>query len=418
MVGREAGVSLLWPELTLGWRRAARGPLLVALAAVLAFCLLALPGRADAGLVRTGYGVVLAWMVLIVSALWCGGTAYALDRERHRLTLTFTKPVRRWALWWGRLAGVLAPFAALTVILWVALAFRAIPEGRTVMRPALPDLDAAARAELARLRAVGRVPVGVPEARLLRAVRDHLEVAYTELRPGEPRIYHFLPVAKAGAATFRLSGAPFLGARDALALRVTAACAGKTLTFRPTELRDTGFAQPLPADFVVPGQAVTVTLERLDTREACSVIYRERADVALLLPGQAPLLNLAYFCLALFLTVAMAAALGCALGCAFSLPVTLFTGTVALLAATAAALSPPTSVSEEMVNWWTRLSAVVSWAVARPFQALVALNPLARLLGGEAIEPVAFLRAAVAAIPWCLLCSAVAVISPVADEDK
>ena len=83
MVGREAGVSLLWPELTLGWRRAARGPLLVALAAVLAFCLLALPGRADAGLVRTGYGVVLAWMVLIVSALWCGGTAYALDRERH-----------------------------------------------------------------------------------------------------------------------------------------------------------------------------------------------------------------------------------------------------------------------------------------------------------------------------------------------
>ena len=57
-------MNALLPELALGWRRAVRGPSLPALLATLALCLLFLPGRDDPGLVRTGYGVVLAWMLL------------------------------------------------------------------------------------------------------------------------------------------------------------------------------------------------------------------------------------------------------------------------------------------------------------------------------------------------------------------
>lgn len=412
-------MNALLPELALGWRRAVRGPSLPALLATLALCLLFLPGRDDPGLVRTGYGVVLAWMLLLVSALWIGGGAYALDRDRRRLALTLTKPVRRWALWWGRLGGVLAPFAVAVAALWGCLALRPIPEGRAVAAPILPSLDGAAREELARLRAEGRVPPGVPERRLLRAVRDHLAVAYTELRPHSPVTYRFPASAKAGGAAFRLSGTPFLGARDALDLRVSAVCGPNTATLRPQELRDTGFTLPLPEGFLVPGQPVAVTLERRDANAAASVIYRERADLTLLLPGLPPLLNLTLFCLALFLTVAMAAALGLACGCAFSLPVTLFVGTVGLLAVTAAALSPPTTVAEEMANLWTRLSAGVSECIARPFRGLVALNPLHRLLLGEAIAPADLLRVFLtAALPWCLILSLAAPLSPLADEDK
>lgn len=412
-------MSLLLAEAALGWRRAARGPLLPALLAALALCLLILPGRDDPGLVRTGYGAALAWALLLVSALWCGGGAYALDRERRRLALTLTKPVRRWALWWGRLGGVLAPFAAAVAALWLCLAARPLPEGRAVAAPILPSLDAAARDELARLREAGRLPPGVPERRLLRAVRDHLEVAYTELRPGRPATYRFPASAKAGAATLRLSGTPFLGAREALALRVGATCGPNVFSASPGPLRENGLELPLPEGFLVPGQPVAVTLERTDANAAASIIFRERADLALLLPGQPPLLNLTFFCAALFATVAMAAALGLACGCAFSLPVTLFVGTVGLLAVTSATLSPPTTVSEEMANLWTRLSAAVSTAVAQPLRGLVALNPLRRLLMGEAIAPAALLRVLLgAALPWCLLLSLAAPLSPLTDEDK
>ena len=409
----------LWAEVTLGWRRATRGPLLGAMLAALALCLFLIPGRHDEGLVLTGYGTGLAWAILLVSALWCGGTAYALDRERHRLTLSLTKPLRRWTLWWGRFLGTLAPFAAAIALLGVCLAFRPLPAGRDVVAPILPDLDEAAVQELATLRAQGRAPKGiVSDRRLLRAIRDHLRTRYCELFPDQPRTYRFPAPDRQGAAAFRLSGAPFLGVRNALRLELVATCGPNTLTLTPDRLTDIGFVQPLPDGFLIPGEPVAVTLRRADDTKVASVIYRERMDVALLLPGQPAWANLAAFCLTLLLTVAMATALGTALGCAFSLPVTLFVGTVAILSATAAALSPPTTVADEIANWWTRLSAHISLLVAQPFRGLVALNPLGSLMSGIAIPPAAVARVFLtAALPWALVFSLAAPLSAVTDEE-
>ena len=410
----------LWAELTLGWRRAVRGPFLAALTVALALCLLALPGRDDPGLTRTGFGVSLAWCLLLVSALWCGGTAYALDRDRRRLTLAFTKPIRRWTLWWGRFLGTLAPFAAAVAAVGLCLAIRPLPEGRAVAAPVgLPDLTPQAQAWLDGLREQGQLPKGASEARLLRAVRETFEKRPVALEPGQAKTYRFPAVDRPGPVTFRLSGRPFLGAREAIRLAVTAECDGKRVTLRPDRLRDYGFAVDLPAGFAAPGKPLTLTLTREDAEGAGTVLYRERADVALLSGGQGPAANLAAFCLTALLTVAMAVALGLALGCAFSLPVTLFTGSLALLAVAAAALSPETFVLDEIRSVWTRVGTAVSACVAWPFRGLVALNPLRCLLDGEAIGAAALLRIFVTAVlPWCVACSLAATLTTVTDEDR
>ena len=413
-------MKALWAELTLGWRRAVRGPFLVALVVVLALCLLVLPGWDDPGLTRTGFGISLAWSLLLVSALWCGGTAYALDRDRHRLTLAFTKPIRRWTLWWGRFLGTLAPFAAALLAMGLFLVFRPFPEGRTVAAPEnLPDLTPQAQAWLDKLQAEGKAPEGASEERLLRATLEAVEKFPVSLNPGQSRTYVFPPIAHAGPVTFRLSGRPFLGARQAIRLAVVAACEDRTVEFRPERLRDQGFSVDLPDGFVVPGKSVSITLLREDKEEAGTVLYRERADVSLLSGGQAPTLNLAAFCLTLLVTVAMAVALGMALGCAFSLPVTLFVGALALLAVVAVALSPGTSVLDEIQSVWSRASTWISACVAWPFRDLVALDPLRCLMDGEAIGLRPFLRIVfLAALPWCVICSLAATLTSVTDEDR
>ena len=422
-MSRGGPVRQLFAEGVLGWRRAMRGALPWAVTVVLALCLWVLPGRSDPESVRTGYGLMLAWAFLLICALWSGGTAYALDRERHRLTLAFTKPIHRVTLWWGRCLGTWAPFALAVTMIWGMVAPRPLPAGRTVQRPELPSLDLMAQAELSRLRVLGRVPQGVSEARLLRAVRDDLQGRHTELRHDAPRTYHFRGPA-AGAfdaampAAFRLSGVPFLGAKDALSLEVEAVSGDRKVTLRPEALKDSGFLLPLPAGFVRPGEAVAVTLKRLDDNGAASVLYREREDLALLFPGQSALANLTAFCAVVLLTLFLAVALGTALGCSFSLPVTLFVGTLAVLAMASASLSPETTVADETANLWARVSASVSWGVAAPFRGLVALNPMRCLFDGEAITLRAVFGLALwLGVPWAFLCSLAAVFSPVRDEE-
>ncbi len=416
----------LQAEVILGWHRAVRGALVWALVAVPVLALWVLPGQSDQDGVQTGYGMVLVWAFLLVAALWCGGTAYAFDRERHRLTLTFTKPLARWTLWWGRCLGTLAPFAVVVVLVWGLLVWRPLPAGRTVQAPQLPDINLMAQAELSRLALLKRVPEGVSQARLLRAVREDLMGRHTELRSHEARTYRFagMPLGAAQTGTgspsaVRLSGAPFLGARDSLALEVEVACGGRRATLRPTHLLERGFELPLPNDLLQPGEAVEVVLRRLDTHEAASVLYRERTDLALLFPGQSATVNLTVFCGILLLTLALAVALGTALGCSFSLPVTLFVGTLAILSITSASLSPETTVADETVNLWARISAWVSWGLAMPFRDLVHLQPLRALLEGEAITVQILLRLwAMPGLPWMIIASIAALCSPVLDEDR
>lgn len=434
-------------ELLLALRRAVRGPLLPALLVALGLLLVGLPGLDDPELLRTPYALGLAWALLLVSALWSGGAAYALDRERGWLTLPFVKPLHPWVLWLARFTGTLAPFAVATGAVGLLLSFRPLPEGRRCVQPLLPALDSAAEARFADFKAQGRLPAGVSKTRLLRAFREELLNRYTELAPGQALSWRFpLPAQALGEgkpgpgrtsarpsfegdqalakkalapAAIRLSGAPFLGAKETLALAVQVQGNGASCTLSPSALRDHGFTVALPADFPLAGEALSVTLLRQDASEAASVLFRERVDLALLLPGVSAGVNLLLFCAILLASLAMAVALGAALGCAFSLPVTLFGSTLILLSATAATLSPGTTVADERASLFGRLSAPIAQWVSGPFKPLVRLNPIGNLFDGV-MPPGEAMGALLleTVLPWILLCSLVALFTATRDEDR
>jgi hypothetical protein len=413
----------LFGEIVLGWHRATRGPLMASFIAAAILLLVALPGVNDPGLIYTGYGLGLFWALTLFTSLWCGGTAYALDSERHRLALTFTKPLHRLTLWWGRWFAVWLPLVVAITFACVLLAFRAIPEGHFVYAPRLPDLREAAVTELERLRSLNRVPPGISEARLLHAVKDELQSRYSELRPDIPRTYHFdIPATLPGApmARLRLSGSPFPGAKDALDLAATVTLpSGQKVEVKPERLLDTGMTIALPKEAIHPGQPLTVQLHRRDHVGAASVIYREYHDLHLLLPGRAPWVNLAYFGTLLILTTALTTALGVALGCMFSLPVTLFTGVLALLACSISILSPSISAVDSATSIWTYASTLISETLANPFGTLVELNPLNALLEGEALRLNLIAKfTSCVVLPALLLCSTFSLFSAVKDEDK
>ncbi len=400
---------VLFGELTLGWRRATRGPLLWSLLGALVLTLLVLPGRGEGALVRLPYGLGLAWAVFLIAALWSGGSAYALDRERHRLTLTLTKPFTRWTLWWGRFLGTSAPFVFSLLLLWALLGLRPLPEGRTLLKPNLPDLSSLAQTELARLMQTGDAPEGVSTARLLRAVTDALEKRYTELPANTPLSYTFslpdtLPLN--APATLRLDGAPFLGATQHLRLQIEATCNGQTATIIPTQLPDQTLEVALPKNLLVAKSPLTLTLTRLDTTPGASILYREREHLYLLLPGQHPLINLTAFTLILLMTLLMATALGTTLGSVFSLPVTLFVSTATLLAMSAAAFAPETTVMEEIATYWSRVSTIISNTISLPVDSFIQATPTHALFEGIAI-PFRVLGTLLlfSCLPWIGLCS-------------
>ncbi len=405
-------------EMVLGWRRAIRGPTLGLMACAALLCLGLLPGVSEEASVKLGYGLAIWWTLLLVAAMWQGGTTYARDREQHLLTLNMTKPQSAWLRWWGRWLGTLPSFFALTVLTMLLLVPRTLPEGRAVLSPELPDLKRAAEEMLVRMRAAGRVPEGVAEWRLLDAVAEGIVNNPTTLTADTPQTYTFVPPGKVSAqATFRLQGNPFFGVRDAIRINVEMQSGDNTLTHEVMAPLGHGFAFTTPEGFVQPGCPLTVTLRRIDTTPMSGVIYHERRDIQLLLPGISAEANLIRFGILLFVTLAMAAALGAALGCCFSLPVTLFTGALTLLAIAAATLAPGTTVIAESLNGWAKVSAFISHGLASPFTTLVALNPLYALTEGEAL-PLRTMGGFIlaSALPWLLIASLFGALSPVKDK--
>ncbi len=382
-------IHALVAELGLGWRRALRGPQVALLFVTAGVCLVVLPGFTEGALTRLGYGLGLWWAIALAVALWQGGTAFALDRERHRLMLLFTKPQTAWQRWWGRWVGTLPLLGWLTVVTGVLLFPRALPSGRAVLHPDLPDLNVAAQEMLMRMREAGRVPEGISEGRLLRAVAEGLQNRGTSLTYDTPKSYTF-EMAKGksarGQLTFRLTDAPFFGAKDVLCLTVEMQCGAKSFSQTIDAPAENGIIVHAPEGFCASNESVRVTLTRRDKNEIATVLYRERNAVQLLLPGHSAAVNLGMFLVIFFLTLAMVSALGTTLGALFSLPVALFVGMFALLAMASATLAPGTTVMEEAANPIARLSSILSTWIAMPFVTLVNLNPLYALTEGEAID--------------------------------
>lgn len=419
--------SQLGAEVVLAWRRATRRLLLPALLALLVGALGGLPGRQDPGLIRTAYGTALAWCALLICALWCGAAAYARDRDRHLLTLPFTKPLSPWRLWWCRYLGNLLPFGVAVLVMGLLLLPRALPDGRLRLTPTLPDLHTLAERELDARIAHDTLPQEyrqLPRTRLIRAIAEAIPLRYTELAAGHPKSYTFpLPATLAAPSgsppVFRLNGSPFLGNFEDLTLAITLSCGDATQTLPPQTPHARNLVVPLPPNFLRPGQPLTLTLARTDANLGASILYHEYLDLDLLLPGAPPALNLATTLLTLLATIALALALGQALGCAFSLPVSLFSGALTMLALTLATLFPTASVADEQASLWGRFAGPAAYALSRPLAELVRLNPIQRLFDGILLTPGELLHFLLTpTLPAILLCSLAARLTQTRDETR
>jgi ABC-type multidrug transport system fused ATPase/permease subunit len=420
------GFQALRAELMLGWRRALRGPLVVALGVSFVLLLFVLPAGAEEAEARLGYAMGLAWTLLLVCALWCGVGSYALDRERRRMTLTMTKPLSRWALWVGRWLGTSLPFMALLVLFYGMLLGCSFPQGDHRVQPLFEPVQEVAKAELAAMRAEGldtlrvKEEKGVSEARLLDDIERHILSRYTELTEDAPLVYTFAPLPQGTqAAVFCLSGVPFMGAYNAQMMEVQARLEGEVLSL-PVMITSRGVEASLPAAWVHDGkQPLTIALVRKASfDEAGYILFREREDIQLFTSGYAPWLNTLLAVAVMAVVVLMASALGCALGALFSLPVGLFVGSLCFLVAAVAAMDVTVTVTQELQSVWTMIGARVSDVVAGPFRGIVALDPLTHLSEGIAIEAQALGRFVVRSLlPWVLIASLGSVLTSVKDVD-
>ncbi len=413
-------------ELLLGWRRATRGARFFLLLAVVTALMVVLPWGAAEPLATTGYAMAFAWMLLLLCSLWSGVASYAYDRECHRMALVFTKPVRVWTLWVGRWLGTTLPFVIVLITLALFALQAPFPEGRKIALPLLPDIHTVAQTELQAMVQEGmdlhriKVEQGVSEERLLVDVIRHIQQRYTELEPHKPLSYTFAPLPKeVKQVTFCLTGTPLLGAYDEAMLSVTIQSGTQSYTCEP-RVTINGFEVDFPSQWQASGEPITLTLNRRSSfNQAGFIMFREREDVQLRYDGYSPMMNVMCATVVLFGVLAMASALGCALGSLFSLPVALFVGTLALLAAGVSAMESNFTVTEELESFVFAIGARASELVAGPFQGILHLNPLNRLQAGEAIlwnEIGGFMLKTL--LPWVLACSCLPWMSRLKDEDR
>lgn len=413
-------------EVGLGWRRAVRGPLVIALVGTMAGLIFGLPYRAEASGARLGYAMSLSWTLTLVCALWCGVASYAYDRERHRMALVFTKPLRAWTLWVGRWLGTAFPFVVMMGALYGMLWGYDFPSGAHRLQPQFPSVAEVAREELQVLREQGldtlriKEEQGVSEARLLEDIERNIVRRYTELAEGGTLTYTFAPLApQTREVRFCLSGVPFMGAYNERMMAITATL-GEAREALPIALTARGVEASLPAGWQYDGKTpLVIEMKRVVSfHEAGYIMFREREDIQLFYAGYPPRVNMLMAVIVMTGVVLMAVALGCALGARFSLPVGVFVGTLSLLVAAIASVDVTVTVTQELQSLWTYLGARISDLVAGPFRGIVTLDPITRLLEGVSLpwREVGFFWVGTW-LPWVLICSLCSLGTSVKDED-
>lgn len=428
MVGGEMirfGRQLLG-EVFLGWCRATRGPLVVALIGTIAILAYVLPYNAAEPEVSLSYAMGLAWTLNLICALWCAIACYAYDRERRRMALVFTKPMSRWILWVGRWLGTSIPFVFILTVFYLMIFPYDFREGRHRLAPNLPSIDELAYKELDYYRKQGlniqkvEKEHGISEARLLKDIRNNIQRRYTELTQEEPLTYTFNALPNdVEHASFCLSGTPFMGAYNDQMMEIQL-IQGSQQVMLPMKLTMNGLEAHFPQSWKYDkAKPITIKLFRKQSfDEVGYIMFRERLDIQLFYSGYPPKLNLFASIFVMALVVLMASALGCALGALFSLPVGVFVGTLCLIIAGIASMGIQVTVTEEIKSVWTMISARISDVVAGPFKGVVELNPLMRLFSGIAISWREILIFSLwTFFPWTLICSFFSLVSSVKDED-
>ncbi len=347
-------MSRLWAIALLTLRAAVRSRVVLTLLGLLLLTAVGLPlaVRGDGTLagrvqILLSYTLGLGGFLVSLAAVWAGCAAIAAEVQERQIQLLVTKPVSALTLWLGKwlglllLSGGLLAFTGATVLgllRWTtrpatlsAEDTRRLREeilvARAASRPAVPDVAAAARAEIDAGRRAGRYPAGADPANLFALVSQGLRQAEFVVAPGARREWtvplpRALPADRPVFLQFRFAKSQM--DMEPVAGRWTAAgpaggtveCAG---AWSPAALQTIA----LPPGAWTAGGRVTLAFENLDPSGA-SVAFDPRDGIELLAYRGGYTGNYLRALLVIWARCAFLAAVGLAAGAWFSMPVASF----------------------------------------------------------------------------------------------
>lgn len=172
------------------------------------------------GLIRLhlAYTLGIASFLLALATLWAGCAAVSQEADDKTLQLLLVKPVPRLRIWLGKWLALLLMDALLLALVGAAALFtlrrqlqhggfepaalaaaeQTVLSARETLRAPLPDVEADARAEYARLRAAGAIPAAAAESAVLDSLRRAELARRYSIAPGAERIWTFARPPAAG----------------------------------------------------------------------------------------------------------------------------------------------------------------------------------------------------------------------------
>ena len=422
---RVGGIALL------ALRASLRTKVVAALLALLAACVLTLPGvvKGDGTpegdlLILLSYTLGFSFGILCLATLWAACALFAAEIDSERMQLSSVKPVRVAEFWGGKWLALLVLNAVLLAAVYAAVyaqvRWRVRQNGwakseclmsRRVTHPLLPTPREEALQAYESMRKQNALPKELGEAAVLRALEEKASERYDVINPGEPVRWRFRlarPVGLAEPVTVRVRFDTEFSTRELVkgVFQLTSLAYPK----RPVEVRLDDFTQNA-IEFVVDTRAFVgeevgdrksevggqgsgktefqefeLAFQHAgDPKRSAALMLRNRQDVVLLTPGGSFEANLARAALIQWSVLALLAAFGLTLSACFSLPVAAFAATV-LLALTVVGNSVVQVVSEEDEKvWQNRIGIAVSRAVHHMSGHAMKAEPLAALAHGERI---------------------------------
>ncbi len=407
----------------LALRASLRTKTVLALLALLAVCVLALPGavkgdgtpEGDLHILLT-YTLGFAFGILCLATMWAACALFAAEIDSSRQQLSSVKPVRTLEFWAGKWLALLILNAGLLLAVYAGVYAQIQwqmhrqgweemerPSSRRVTRPILPSPEEEARQTLAQMREQKAVPDSLSERSILRVLEAKALEKYDVINPGDQVTWRFrlrqpLKVGEPVAARIRFDTE--FSTRE----QVTGVCRLRCLDTAapPVEVELSDFTQHelefavdtrafLPEGARAFGDGGVRTFElgfrhTGDPKRAAALMLRFRQDVALLSPGGSFEANLLRAAFVQWSVLALLAAFGLTLSACFSLPVAAFTATVLLALTMVGNSVVQIATEEDEKKWSNRIGIVVSRGVHEVSRHAMQIEPLTALTRGERLE--------------------------------
>jgi len=400
------GIALLAVRASLRTRTVA------ALFALLAVCVLLLPGIIKSDGTAEGacrillmYTIGFSFGILCLSTLWAACALFAAEIDSLRIQRSAVKPVRASEFWLGKWLALLflnaCLLAAVYADVYAQLRWQMHTHGwqgevtlasRSVARPILPTPRQEAREAYEQMKRNNALPEGMSERAILRTLTEKAKERYDIVNPGDEARWTFSlarPLRTNESVTVRLRFDTEFSTRTEVTGICALAAGGRTVEVPLSDfsLNEIEFAVSGEAwAAAAPPDAFTLSFRHTgDAKKSSALMLRFRQDVALLTPGGTFEGNLFRSALLQWSVLALLAAFGLTLSAAFSLPVAVFAATVLLMLVMVGNSVVENSSQEDEEEWTNRPGIWVSRGVSALTQRAMRDDPLESVTRGERI---------------------------------